>query len=196
MPSSNLKIGALALAILVGVGVVLYVSNLHPLEPLELLELVEPEYSAPSPLPEEEATQEAPAKSYPRTVYVNGVELKFSEYHGKYFSQGLGVSEVTEVRIVCDPEGEILEFWVDVNSSKLYEAVRRVWNESGVIYAKPNPPFSLHSFIERPVFVNYVYRHLQRLHLWIEVSKYLLPRIVTIREIVESGNTAIHLNIS
>ena len=74
--------------------------------------------------------------------------------------------------------------------------MRRVWNESGVIYVKPNPPFSLHSFIERPVFVNYVYRHLQRLHLWIEVSKYLLPRIVTIREIVESGNTAIHLNIS
>jgi len=89
MPGSALKIGGLALAILVSIGVVLYVSNLHPLEQLEPLEPVEPEYSTTPPLPEEGAAQEvsAPAKSYPRTVYINGVELEFSEYHGKVYLQ-------------------------------------------------------------------------------------------------------------
>jgi|GEM_PF-3462225 len=198
MRSSVLKIGDLALAILVGVGVLLYVSNLHPLEPLKPLELVEPEHSTTPPLPEEEATQEVstPAKSYPRTVYINGVELEFSEHHIKYFSQGLGVSEVIEVQVVYDPEGEILEFWVDVNSSKLYEAVRGVWNESGVIYAEPNPPFGSQSFIEGSIPVADVYRHLEDLQLWIESSKYGIPRVVTIREIVESGGEAIGVNIS
>lgn len=125
-------------------------------------------------------------KSYPRTLYVNGIELEFSEPHIRYFSQNLSISEVGMVRVVYDPEGEVLEFWVDVNSSKLYEAVRKVWSESGVIYAEPNPPFGSQSFIESPIPVDDVYRRLEDL-LWINPSKYSIPCIVTIREIVESG---------
>jgi len=187
MPSSVLKIGGLALAILVGVGVLLYVSNLHPLEQLKPLEPPKPEHSATPPLP---------AKSYPRKIHINGVELEFSEYHEKYFSQRLSISEAGTVRVVYDPGEEELEFWVDVNSSRMYEAVKRLWNESGVIYAESNPPFGLQSFIEGPIPVNDVYRHLGDLQLWIKSSKYGIPRVVTIREIVETRGGIIGVNIS
>jgi hypothetical protein len=198
MPSSALKIGGLALAILVGVGVLLYVSNLHHLEQLEPLEPVEPEYSTTPPLPEEGATQEVstPAKSYPRTVYINGVELEFSEYHEKYFSQSLSISEVAAVQVVFDPEAEELEFWVDVDHSKLYEAVKRLWNESAVIYAEPSPPFASQMLIEGPLPVNDVYRHLWELQDRLELANWRDAQLVTLREIVESAGKAIGVNIS